>query len=333
MSARTISNGRRHALQALAGLAAAGLAPRAMASRMHEGFKDKMFRIVVPFPGGMGSDNIARVVAQVIPRLTGASVIVENKPGGNGVIAIKYLNRLEHDGTSLFLASQSPMAVNAVMYKSLGYDPVNDARSVALMMRTRWVVLGSAESPHETFMAHIEAARKTGSIITVGGGSSGYQLGLHLIASASGVKMNVVPYNGTPQALNDTIGGQIAMTLIDVSTARAPIDAGHLRPLLVIGDERFERFPNTPCTAELELDVPALSSWNGIYTTASTALDARRRVAEIIRDVVDSDEMKAYFARGGSQPSFASAEAMEKLQLEQIETYRRAMAISGIHPA
>jgi tripartite-type tricarboxylate transporter receptor subunit TctC len=332
MEATIRSKGRRATLQAMAGLAGASLLPAARAARFDE-FKDKMFRIVVPFPGGMGSDNIARVIAEVLPRLTGATAIVENKPGGNGVIAINHLNRLEPDGLALFLASQSPMAVNAVMFKSLGYDPLKDAKPVALMMRTRWSVIGAADSPHRTFMEHVEAARRSGQEITVAGGSSGYQLGLHLLAKAAGVKMNVVAYNGTPQAMNDVIGGQVAMTLLDTSTSRPLIEAGRLRPLLVIGNERFERYPaDVPSSADLGLDMPALSSWNGIYTTGATPLDIRQRVSEVIREVVASEPMQAYIAKGGSQALYAPVEAMEALQIEQIATYRKAMEVSGLQP-
>lgn len=322
---------RRTALKVLAGLATAGLLPAARAQRYDE-FKGKLFRIVVPFPAGMGSDNIARLIAQVLPGLTGASVIVENKPGGNNVIAVKYLNSLKPDGLALFLASQSPMAVNAVMYKSLGYDAVKETKPVALMMRTKWVVLGSVDSPHSTFMSHMEAARQSGSPLSASAGSSAYQLCLHLVAKAAGVKFNVVPYSGTPQALNDVIGGHVALTLVDTSTAKGPIDSGRLRPLLVIGDERFDRYPDAPSTAELKLAVPALSSWNGIFTTGTTPYDVRQRLAEVIRDVVASDTMKEYLARQGSQASFASVDAMQTLQIDQIAMYRNAMEAAGLQP-
>ena len=114
--------------------------------------------------------------------------------------------------------------------------------------------------------------------------------------------------------------------------AHRPIDAGRLRPLHIIGNERFERYPDVLSTADLKLDVPPLSSWNGIYTTGATPLEVRHRVSEVIREVVASEKMKAYIAKGGAQALYAPVEAMEALQIDQIATYRKAMEISGLQP-
>ncbi|HZF85141.1 MAG TPA: tripartite tricarboxylate transporter substrate binding protein [Burkholderiaceae bacterium] len=312
-----------------AALALTALAPGAWAT---DGFPSRPLRIVVPFPAGQGADASARVLAKELEAVLGQPVIVDNRPGGNNVIGAKAVTGAPADGYTLFFGTNSPMAANAVFYRSPGYDAVKDFAPVAMLGRAPWVVIVSAASPIQSFDELVRRSSQQSGGVSFAVGSTGYQLAAILLASASGMKANIVPYKGSPQAITDVVGQQVNATLTDFGTVRPLIEAGRARPLLAFDNQRIEALPSVPSVKDLKLSVPILSSWTALYVRAGTPESVIARLSDATRQAIQSPVYKEYVDKNNAQVAYAEPQALARFQRQEIEHYQHAMKVGHVEP-
>jgi tripartite-type tricarboxylate transporter receptor subunit TctC len=323
---------RRTAVVALAAsgcsLAATGLA------RAQAGFGSKPFRIYVPFAAGSGSDTGARVYGESLSKLTGQTVIVENRPGASGALAVQAVKMAPADGHHILLASNSPLTVNVVMVKALPYDPFKDIKPIILLGRGPAAFAVRADSPHKSMQDLVAAARREKRPIAAGNYSTGYELLNAWLGTLAGVEINHINYKGASQMLTDVIGGQLELGCADFSGAALSLTKdGRLRMLAITADARVPEMPDVATMKESGFPDFVSWVWSSFYVHSDTPADITQRLAELMQKAVRSEQAKAYQATTpGTQTVAWGPEETRKFQLAEYERFRRIAEAAGLQP-
>ena len=224
------------------------------------------------------------------------------------------------------------MAANAAFFRNLGYDPIKDFAPIAMIGRAPWVVAVGATASVRTFDELVHLSKKTPGGVSFGVSATGYQLAALLLANATGLQLNVVPYKGSPQVLADVAGGQVMATLCDFGTMRPLIESGKLRPVLVDASQRIEALPGIPAVLEQHHDLPILTSWTGLFVRAGTPSPVIARLSEAARKAVQSPAYKEFTTKNSSEVVYGGPAELAQLQRKEIAYYRHAMQVGRVDP-
>lgn len=293
-------------------------------------FPNRPLRIIVPFGAGSSSDANARFVAEKIAPLLGQAVVVENKPGASGAIGLQLTKSLPADGYTVVQASISPMAVNPVVMKDLAYDPVKDFKPLFGMARGMNVILVANDSKFRT-LADLLAAAKGPRPLNVGTFSAGYQLAAEWLAAEAGGKFVNIPYKGQGLVMNDLMGNQLDLALVDLAGAVSLVNGGKVRALAVSGESRHPEFPAIPAVREL-LPQYVQYSWNSFYVRAQTPEDVTTKLSEALKKVMATPEGKELMKRSGMEFVPLSPAEMQRFNHEELDRFRRIARAAGIRP-
>lgn len=293
-------------------------------------YPNRPIKIVVPFTAGSGSDNSARYFGDQIGPLLGQSVIVENKPGANGIIALQAVRNAPADGYTVLLASNSPMAVNPLVIKDLGYDSVKDYKPISGLTRGMNVVVVSNDSKFAT-IDDLLAAGKRGSL-TVGTYSAGYELAASWLASMSGAKFINVPYKGQAPIMTDVIGNQLDFALVDLGGAMTLIKSGKLKALAVSGETRNGDLPNVPTIRERGFNDYVQYSWVSFYVRSQTPDDVTAKLAGALQKALSTPEAREFVRKTGGELMPYPPEKMQAFHLAEIERFKKIAAGAGVRP-
>ncbi len=303
-----------------AGLAAAQPAP----------YPNRAIRIVVPFTAGSGSDNSSRYFGEQIATLLGQPVVVENKPGANGIIALQAVKSAPADGYTVLLASNSPMAVNPLVLKDLGYDSVKDFKPVSGLTRGMNVLLVSNDSKFASIDALLAAGRKRA--LNMGTYSAGYELAGAWLSSVSGAKFINVPYKGQAPIVTDVIGNQLDFALVDLGGAMPLIKGGRVRALAVTGEARNADLPEVPTVRERGFETYVQYSWVSFYVHMNTPDDVTARLAGALQTALAAPGARDFVRKSGAELMAYPPEKMRAFHLSEIERFRHIAQAAGVRP-
>ena len=238
-------------------------------------FPTRAVRIVVPYPPGGASDVTARLLAQKLSEAWNQQVVVDNRPGANGILALDHVAKQPGDGHTLLMANLGPNAINPAVYSKLPYDPVKDFVPVTLTTMVPQVLVAAPSLEARTLKDVIEFARANPGKLAYGTGGNGSanHLGVELLAAIVGVSFNAVAYKGDAPAMVDTMSGQLAMTLPTVVAAAPHIKSGKLRALATTGAKRDPALPDLPTIAEAGVAGYESGVWFGLMAPAATPKD------------------------------------------------------------
>jgi tripartite-type tricarboxylate transporter receptor subunit TctC len=291
----------------------------------------KTVRLIVPLTPGAGADIAARIVAQRLSEHWKQPVIVENRPGAGGQIGTSAVVKAEPDGHTLLVQSSSHSA-NPAIYKNLPYDPLKDLIDVAILGKTPYVMVSAGNGPYRTLKALIEAARaKPGEIAfaSAGLGTSTHLAAEHLIGLA-GVKMIHVPFKGSPEALQDVLGGRSAFYMAPVNVAVGLVREGKLNPLGVSTASRAEVLPEVPTLAEQGLPGYEVTLWFGMWAPAGTPGAVIQKLNTTVNAIVTEPQVREQFAKLGIQPTPMKSVEFGKFVRSEIEVYKRIVQQANI---
>ena len=260
-------------------------------------------RFVVPYPPGGASDITARLLGQKLAELWGQQVIVDNRPGANGIVALEHVAKQPADGYTLLFANLGPNAINPAVYAKLPYDPVKDFTPITLTTLVPQVLVASPSLEAKTLKDVIDYAKANPGKLNYGTGGNGSanHLGVELIAMTMGVQFTAVPYKGDAQAMTDTISGQVAMSMPTVPAALAQIKAGKLRPLAVGTKARVAALPDVPTMAEAGVAGYDSSSWGGVMGPGGmNAALAAKIHTDLARALASPDVAEKLAAQGAT---------------------------------
>ncbi|GAB1383511.1 tripartite tricarboxylate transporter substrate binding protein [Burkholderiales bacterium] len=273
-------------------------------------FPDKPVHIVVSNPPGGPVDVMLRVLSQRLAELWKQPVIVENKPGGSGIVSTTAIVRSEPDGHTLGMVVASAVTIMPFSVDRLPYDPVKDLQPISLVARTPFVFVVPQSSPIKDWQSFISLAKTKD--LNVGSLSIG--TAFHLVweqtARRAGIKALYVPSPSSGKTQTDLLGGRLDVVLDAPSSAKGMLDGGKLRALAVTSAERFSGLPDTPTLSESGLKDYSATPWIGLMGPIGIPADRVRQIEQDVRKVLQEPAMKARMESLGMIPVGSSPEEL-----------------------
>nr|WP_235516026.1 tripartite tricarboxylate transporter substrate binding protein [Acidovorax sp. Root219] len=268
-------------------------------------FPDRPVTLVIPFPPGGPTDAMARTLAAEMKDRLGQPMVVENRAGAGGNIGAEYVARSAPDGQTLLFGTSGPLAINASLYRKIGYDPVKSFAPVIQVGHLPNILVVNPSVPAKTVKELITYAKASPgklSYASSGNGASSHLAGVLFNASA-GVDLQHIPYKGTGPALTDLLGGQVTMSFTDVLTALPYVKSGKLRALGVTTAERSQALPEVPTVAEQGVPGYDVSVFFGIVAPAGTPPERIAKLNKAFVDVLNTAKVKQLLASQGLEPA------------------------------
>ena len=297
-----------------------------------QAYPAKPLRIVVPFASGSGADANPRFYGELVSKLWGQGIVVDNRPGGSGIIAAQAVKSSAADGYTLLTGTTSVMSVNPIVMKDLPYDPIKDFRPVILFGLSPTVFVTGANSPSRTIKDLVAATKKSGGPLAVGNYSAGYELLSVWFGIVTGLAITPVPYKGGSPVMTDVIGGQIAAGMIDSGGAAALIKEGRLRALAMTSDARHPVLPDVPTMKESGFPEFVSYAWSSIFVRRETPDPIVNKLYEGFKMVMASPEGRAYQAARTSLPVNYTPQEVSTFVAADSERYRKIAQMAGIKP-
>lgn len=302
------------------GLSRRGVAVLALAAWLPGGaraedYPSKPIRLIVPYAPGGTTDVLARIVAEKLQVLLKQPIVIDSRPGANGMLGGELAARATPDGHTLLLTVASAMTLNPSLYK-MRYDPLKDLAPISMMINATGLLVVHPSLPATTVKELVALAKAQPGRLNAAAGTSGLHLLLEKFKSASGADILVIPYKGTGPQLSAVLGGEVSMT-IDPFTAVQHVKIGKLRALGVMTANRFPSLPDVPSIAEAGYPDVELNSWLGLFAPGGTPkpiiAQLHRTVAQIMAmpDVRERLLTLNYASVGGTPEHLASVMAGE----------------------
>jgi tripartite-type tricarboxylate transporter receptor subunit TctC len=262
----------------------------------------KPLRMLVPFPPGGGVDFAARIVGKHLSDRLGQPVVIENRAGANGIIALEALKGAAPDGYTVAAASNGPLVINPALYLKLPYDPVRDFVAVGRMVNFPLLLVTHPSLPATSVAEVIALARAKPGTLTYSspGVGNGSHLAVELFASMANVSLVHVPYKGTAPAATALLGGEVSLTISSIPTVLPHIRAGKLRALAVGNASRLPSLPEFPTLAESGLPGYEAFSWAGLIAPAGTPREIVARLNRETVQVLQQSDIVEQLARDGT---------------------------------
>lgn len=272
-----------------------------LAARANE-FPSEPIKIVVPYVTGGIADVLARLVGARLEALVKQPVIVENRSGGNGTIAMQFVAQAKPDGYTLLLGNTGTQVVNRFLYKNLPFDIVRGFQPIGKIAQTPMLLVVSAASPANTVADIVAMGRASQTPLNVGssGNGSASHLGLVMLASMAKIDLAHVPYRGSSQIVPDLIGGRLAAFFDTPPTSLSLIRAGKLKPLGVGSRERQPALPDVPTIAETIPDFE-LTTWLGLFAPIGLAPDRLTQLNTALRKVLEEPSFRKQLVDQGNE--------------------------------
>jgi tripartite-type tricarboxylate transporter receptor subunit TctC len=265
-----------------------------------ESFPSRPIRLVVPFPPGGVTDPVARVVGEHVAHALGQPVVVDNRPGGAGVIATKIVKQAPADGYTLLMGHAGTHAVNPHLLSNLGYDPVKDFAPITLMISTSHLLVVPEASPARSVDELIALAKSRPEGLTYasqGVGAGGHLLG-EMLKMRTGARFEHVPYKGSAAALQDVLAGRVDFFFDAVITSAPHIKAGKLRALAAASKQRVPTWPDVPTMAEAGYPGIELDFWFALFAPAGTPQPVLRQLHDAFTEALKSPQMARFTEQG-----------------------------------
>ena len=294
-------------------------------------YPSKPVKLVVPFPAGSATDQIARVVGQQLQENLGQPFVVENKPGAQGSIAAAEVARAAPDGYTLMVGTNTPLAANPSLFKKLSYDPVKDFAPVARLGTISFMIMVRPDFPAKNLNELLNHAKKNPGKLSAGYGSAGSQVSQALLRSMGGIDFIDVPYKGLPAAITDVLGGQISFTFADLANALAQMKGGKLRGLAVTSAKRSPLAPDVPAIAE-ELPGYELIAWFALVAPTGTPSPVVARLHEVVAKSLAKPEVKARFDALGTDVAPLNPQQLSGFIKAEITKFAKLARDAGIQP-
>lgn len=288
-------------------------------------------KFIVVYPPGGASDVTARLIAAKLGEILGQSVVVENKPGANGIIATEYVAKSAPDGYTMLMANLGPNALNPVVYKKLPYDAIKDFQGVTLTTIVPQVVVVNPSMPVKSIaelIAYVKTNPGKVSFGSAGQGASNHLSG-ELLNALGGIKMQHVPYKGDAPSIVDLIGGSIHVALPTTVAGLPHVRSGKLRAIAVTGTKRLDTMPDLPTVAETLPGYEAVS-WGGVMVPAGTPPEIIKRLNTEINRILKMPDVAAKLQGLGAIIVGSTPEEFDKYVKDEIAKWGKVARDNNI---
>jgi tripartite-type tricarboxylate transporter receptor subunit TctC len=305
----------------------AGLAPPASGQAP---YPNRTITLVLPFAAGSGTDTTTRIISQHLGVALGVGLVIDNKPGANGMIAATYAARAAPDGYTLFVTTNTTHSANPFLLKTLTYDPVRDFVPIARTGDLPFMLVVNNDLPVKSVAELVAYGKANPGKLTYASGSSSSSVSGATFAYNAGIDMLHVPYKSSPPALTDVIGGRISMMFVDVLTGLPHVKGNALRALAVTTRDRSPLMPELPSMQEAGVPDFDITSWQGYFAPAGTPKEIVTRLNAEIRKIIETPEIKAQLATLGMDAFSGTPEQLGAFVAEQLVLWEKLIKNAGI---
>lgn len=281
-------------------------------------YPNKPIKLVVPYPPGSGTDTIARYAAKRLEASINQSVVVENRTGGNAIIAVQAVTNASPDGYTLLWAANAPVTTNVALYNKLPYDPTHDLSAVARIAYSPMGLLVPANSPYKTAKELLDATQAKPMTLNYASGSATYNIATEWLLSIAGGKANLISYKGAAPAMIDLAGGQVDFTIVELSAALPLVKSGKVRLLAVTSDKRMPSEPNTPSLQELGYKDFFQVAWWGVFGPKSLPEPIRSKLEKNLLTNMADTEAQAYLRQNNFSEFLSNGQVLREFQIKEI---------------
>lgn len=316
---------RRHLLAQSLALAALTLPPA-----WSQSYPTRPVRIVIGFPPGGGIDILARLMAPKLGESLGQAIVIENKPGANGVLGMDTVAKSAPDGHTVLLGTLGNFSVNPALYANLPYQNSQFA-PLTLLASVSFALFVTASQPWRNLGELIAYGRANpGKLYFSSSGSGGLpHLAGELFAKAAGMQMNHVPYKGSALALNDVMGGQVQMTFEAVAAGMQHVKTGRLRALAALGPQRLPFMSELP-TASETLPGFQVVNWYGMACPGGTPREHLLKLQEHIARALAQPEMRDKMMTMGLEPVVSTPDEFERFWADESKKWGQVVREANI---
>ncbi|MBC7378222.1 MAG: tripartite tricarboxylate transporter substrate binding protein, partial [Burkholderiaceae bacterium] len=290
-------------LSTLLATAMLAIAPAAMAQT----FPDKPIMLVVGFPPGGGVDIVARQLAETLSDQLGQRVIVENKAGAAGNVAMEYVARAKPDGYTLLMGNLGMLAANPVLYPKLSFDAARDFVPVARVVVTPLLAAVPATLPVQNMGQFIAMAKAKPGQLNFGSGGNGNinHMAGEMLKLQTGTQITHVPYKGSAPALTDLVAGHIQLIIDGFNVVQPSVAGGRVRAIAVTGETRSPQMPDVPTMKEATgLTDFVIYGWQGVLAPAATPPALVERISQEVAKALANPALKARLSGQGTEPAY-----------------------------
>lgn len=292
------------------------------------GYPDRPVRIVVGFPPGGGSDQVARPLSARMPDVLGQPVVIDNRPGANGSIGLSHVAQSPPDGYTIGHVNNVVIAVNPLLYRNLPFDPIKSFEPIATVNVGGLVAFVPAELPVRTLQEFVEYAKPRQGQLNFGSAGIGSvtHLAYELFSRQTNTKLELIHYRGSAPALQDMLGGRIQLMMDGVSVAKGMADAGRIRIIGFLGSDRHPLLSDVPTAIEQGIPKLSVPGWQGFVAPANTPVEALEKLQAAFKHAVDHEEVKKAYGAQAIIGRFQDRETMRRLIREDIERWKPIIA-------
>ena len=294
-------------------------------------YPGKPVKLIVPFPAGSATDQVARLLGSQLQEALKQPFIVENKPGAQGTIAAEQVAKSAPDGYTLMVSTNTPQAAAPSLFKKLPYDPVKDFEPVARLGTISFMLMVRSDFPAKSlkeFLAHIRAQPGKHAC---GYGSAGSLVSQSMLRSMGKLDFADIPYKGLPQAITDVLGGTLSCTFADMANGLAQQKGGKLRGLGVTSEKRTPLAPDVPAISE-ELKGYELIAWFALMAPAGTPKEIVQRLYDVTNAGLSRLEVKEKFAGIGTDVAPMNPQQLAGFIKSEIAKWATMAKAAGIQP-
>jgi len=295
-------------------------------------YAERPVRLVVPFSPGGATDNAARLLANELSTALGTQVVVDNRPGANGSIAAEAVAKSVPDGTTLFAATNTPMAANPYLYKSLPYDALRDFTPIARVALVPYVLIAAPELKVNKLDELLAMARKEPGKLSYATGAATGTVAGEAMKRAASVDILQVPYKSNPPALTDVMSGRVSMMFTDIVSVIGQIQGNRVKALAVTMPKRTAMLPEVPTMGELGLKGMEIYGWSAIYAPVKTPAPQVARLTEEMRKILARADVQQKIAALGLEPAPSGPEELGTFHRAELAKWEKLVKDAAIQP-
>jgi tripartite-type tricarboxylate transporter receptor subunit TctC len=264
-------------------------------------YPSRPITFVSVFGPGSASDTICRIVADPLSAALKVPVIVEDRPGADGVVAAQYVQHAAPDGYTLMMATNSPLSADPFLLKDVSYDPVKDFTPVSRVGSFTLMLVINPSLPFHSVKDLVDYAKANPGKLSFGSGNTAGIVGGKTLAHWAGIDLLHVPYKSSPPAMEDVIAGRVSMMFADFTVAMPHVSAGQVRALAITRLKRSPLFPDLPTMDEAGIEGFDLDAWAGLVAPAGTPPAVVAKLNAALRPIIDGPDVQAKFKNVGFQ--------------------------------
>ena len=288
-------------------------------------------RIIVPWVAGGGTDIVARIFTPKLTDSLGQHVIIDNRPGANGIVGSEIAAKATPDGYTLILEAVEHV-INASTYARLPYDTIKDFAPVGLVAAHSLVLIVPPSLPAKSVKELVALAKSKPGQLDFGSWGQGSlaHLAGELFKNSAGIQMSHVPYKGAPQAIIDILGGRLPLMFTTMPTGAPQVRQGKLRALAVTSRDREPLLPEVPTMIESGYPGFEVGSWRGLYVPAGTPKAVITRLNRELVKVLQMSDVKERIVASGFAPMSSTPEELDAFGKAELAKWSKVAKSAGV---